>query len=146
MLTVRPARSFRLLALAAAISAWALVAVGGIVRVSGVAFVSHVGDVCGCGFFPLSVGNVRERPFSELYLQAPLSEALRDPSRLGGDCGACEYRALCGGCRARAYAATGDPLAEEPDCAYEPAPRGIAHRPGCQTMSTRMTSTNALDT
>jgi radical SAM protein with 4Fe4S-binding SPASM domain len=88
---------------------------------NGFAFVSHVGDVCGCGFLPLSVGNVRERPFSELYQQAPLFEAFRDPSRLGGDCGACEYRALCGGCRARAYAATGDPLAEEPDCAYEPA-------------------------
>lgn len=87
---------------------------------NGFAFVSHVGDVCGCGFLPLSVGNVRDRPFSELYGHAPLFEALRDPSRLGGDCGACEYRALCGGCRARAYAATGDPLAEEPDCAYEP--------------------------
>lgn len=87
---------------------------------NGFAFVSHVGDVCGCGFLPLSVGNVRERSFSELYLNAPLFQAFRDPSRLGGDCGACEYRALCGGCRARAYAATGDPLAEEPDCAYEP--------------------------
>jgi radical SAM protein with 4Fe4S-binding SPASM domain len=88
---------------------------------NGFAFVSHVGDVCGCGFLPLSVGNVRDRPFSELYAHAPLFEAFRDPSRLGGDCGVCEYRALCGGCRARAYAATGDPLAEEPDCAYEPA-------------------------
>lgn len=87
---------------------------------NGFAFVSHVGDVCGCGFLPLSVGNVRDRGFSELYTHAPLFEAFRDPSRLGGDCGACEYRALCGGCRARAYAATGDPLAEEPDCAYEP--------------------------
>lgn len=90
---------------------------------NGFAFVSHVGDVCGCGFLPLSVGNVRERPFSELYVQAPLFAAFRDPARLGGACGACEYRALCGGCRARAYAATGDPLAEEPDCAYEPARR-----------------------
>lgn len=88
---------------------------------NGFAFVSHVGDVCGCGFLPLSVGNVRDRPFSDLYAHAPLFEAFRDPSRLGGDCGACEYRALCGGCRARAYAATGDPLSEEPDCAYEPA-------------------------
>lgn len=88
---------------------------------NGFAFVSHVGDVCGCGFLPLSVGNVRDRPFSELYMHAPLFEAFRDPSRLGGDCGACEFRAVCGGCRARAYAATGDPLAEEPDCAYEPA-------------------------
>ena len=88
---------------------------------NGFAFVSHVGDVCGCGFLPLSVGNVRDRPFSELYAHAPLFKAFRDPSSLGGDCGACEFRALCGGCRARAYAATGDPLAEEPDCAYEPA-------------------------
>jgi radical SAM protein with 4Fe4S-binding SPASM domain len=88
---------------------------------NGFVFVSHVGDVCGCGFLPLSVGNVRDRAFPDLYLQAPLFQAFRDPSRLGGDCGACEYRALCGGCRARAYAATGDPLAEEPDCAYEPA-------------------------
>jgi radical SAM protein with 4Fe4S-binding SPASM domain len=88
---------------------------------NGFAFVSHVGDVCGCGFLPLSVGNVRDRPFSVLYEHAPLFQAFRDPSRLGGDCGACEYRALCGGCRARAYAAAGDPLAEEPDCAYEPA-------------------------
>jgi AdoMet-dependent heme synthase len=87
----------------------------------GFCFVSHVGDVCGCGFLPLSVGNVRDRGFSDLYETAPLFQAFRDPSRLGGDCGACEYRALCGGCRARAYAATGDPLAEEPDCAYEPA-------------------------
>jgi radical SAM protein with 4Fe4S-binding SPASM domain len=90
---------------------------------NGFCFVSHVGDVCGCGFLPLAVGNVRDRPFPELYTGAPLFRAFRDPARLGGDCGACEYRALCGGCRARAYAATGDPLAEEPDCAYEP--RGV---------------------
>ena len=87
---------------------------------NGFCFVSHVGDVCGCGFLPLSVGNVRDRSFSDIYSSAPLFQAFRDPSRLGGACGACEYRALCGGCRARAYAATGDPLAEEPDCAYEP--------------------------
>lgn len=87
---------------------------------NGFAFVSHVGDVCGCGFLPLSVGNVRDRDFSQLYGEAPLFQAFRDPTRLGGDCGVCEYRALCGGCRARAYAAGGDPLAEEPDCAYQP--------------------------
>jgi len=90
---------------------------------NGFTFVSHVGDVCGCGFLPLSVGNVRDRPFSELYREAPLFAAFRDPGRLGGACGACEFRARCGGCRARAYAATGDPLAEEPDCAWAPAGR-----------------------
>ena len=88
---------------------------------NGFAFVSHVGDVCGCGFLPLSVGNVRDRPFSELYREAPLFRAFRDPASLGGDCGACEFRAVCGGCRARAYAATGDPLGEEPSCAYAPS-------------------------
>jgi radical SAM protein with 4Fe4S-binding SPASM domain len=87
---------------------------------NGFCFVSHVGDVCGCGFLPLSVGNVRDRSFAELYDASPLFRAFRDPRSLGGDCGACEFRAVCGGCRARAYAATGDPLAEEPDCAYEP--------------------------
>ncbi|HWJ44837.1 MAG TPA: radical SAM protein [Gaiellaceae bacterium] len=91
---------------------------------NGFVFVSHVGDVCGCGFLPLSVGNVRDRPFSQLYREAPLFHAFRDASRLGGDCGACEYRVVCGGCRARAYAASGDPLAEEPDCAY--APQGVS--------------------
>jgi radical SAM protein with 4Fe4S-binding SPASM domain len=94
---------------------------------NGFCFVSHVGDVCGCGFLPLSVGNVRDHSFSALYRDAPLFQAFRDPGRLGGACGACEYRVLCGGCRARAYAATGDPLAEEPDCAYEPA--GVVRGP-----------------
>ena len=101
---------------------------------NGFAFVSHVGDVCGCGFLPLSVGNVRDRPFSELYRESPLFGAFRDPSRLGGACGACEFRAVCGGCRARAYAATGDPLAEEPDCAYEPPERLIRTRSGGATV------------
>ena len=87
----------------------------------GFCFVSHVGDVQGCGFLPLAVGNVRDGSFSDTYTNAPLFQAFRNPATLGGDCGVCEFRALCGGCRARAYAATGDPLAEEPDCAYEPA-------------------------
>lgn len=110
---------------------------------NGFCFVSHVGDVCGCGFLPLSVGNVRDRSFSDIYSHAPLFKAFRDPSRLGGACGACEYRALCGGCRARAYAATGDPLAEEPDCAYEPdgswrapARRGADPESGLEAAST----------
>lgn len=87
---------------------------------NGFCFVSHTGEVNGCGFLPISVGNVREHSFSELYTNAPLFRAFRDPSTLGGDCGACEFKARCGGCRARAYAATGDPLAAEPDCAYAP--------------------------
>jgi radical SAM protein with 4Fe4S-binding SPASM domain len=93
---------------------------------NGFCFVSHVGDVCGCGFLPLSVGNVRDRPLSDLYAEAPLFRAFRNPQSLGGACGACEYRARCGGCRARAYAASGDPLSEEPDCAYRPAAAQVA--------------------
>lgn len=97
---------------------------------NGFAFVSHVGDVCGCGFLPLSVGNVRDQAFSELYRGSPLFAAFRDAASLRGACGACEYAARCGGCRARAYAATGDPLAEEPDCAYSPGPRSTRRASG----------------
>jgi metal-sulfur cluster biosynthetic enzyme len=59
-----------------------------------------------------------------VYREDPLFVALRDPSRLGGHCGRCEYRERCGGSRARAYAATGDPLAGDPGCAWEPARPG----------------------
>ena len=86
----------------------------------------RVGDVCGYGFLPLAVGNVRDRSFSAIHDEAPLFRAFRDPLLLGGDCGRCAFAALCGGCRARAYAATGDPLAEEPDCAYEPGVNLVA--------------------
>jgi len=87
---------------------------------NGFCFISHVGEVQGCGYLPLTVGNVRERPFSEIYRTSPIFAALRDPDRLGGKCGACEFKQVCGGCRARAYAATGDYLAEEPYCSYVP--------------------------
>jgi AdoMet-dependent heme synthase len=90
---------------------------------NGFVFVSHVGDVQGCGYLPLVAGNVRETPFSEIYRTSPLFLDLRDASKLAGKCGICEYKQICGGCRARAYAATGDYLDEEPYCAYEPKPR-----------------------
>ena len=88
---------------------------------SGVVFVSHVGDVYPSGFLPLTVGNVRERPLTELYRTSPLLRSLRDRDGLGGRCGRCEFRQVCGGSRAQAYAATGDPLAADPNCAYRPA-------------------------
>lgn len=87
---------------------------------NGFAFVSHVGEVNGCGYLPLAAGNVRQQPFSEIYRNSPLFAGLRDADRLGGKCGACEYKQLCGGCRARAYADSGDCLGEEPYCVYEP--------------------------
>ncbi|HET6689473.1 MAG TPA: radical SAM protein [Miltoncostaeaceae bacterium] len=86
----------------------------------GFMFVSHDGHVAPSGFLPLPAGNVRARSAVDLYRGAPLFRALRDPSRLRGRCGRCEWRDVCGGSRARAFALSGDPLAEEPTCAYRP--------------------------
>ena len=86
----------------------------------GILFVSNTGDICPAGFLPLAAGNVRRDLVAEVYRQAPLFQALHDPARLEGRCGFCEYSALCGGSRARAYAATGNPLATDPLCDYQP--------------------------
>jgi radical SAM protein with 4Fe4S-binding SPASM domain len=87
------------------------------------AFVSHVGDVQPCGYFDMQLGNVKEKPFSEIWTESKVFNELRDYSLLKGKCGACEYKAVCGGCRARALEVTGDYLAEEPYCVYEPPKR-----------------------
>jgi AdoMet-dependent heme synthase len=86
----------------------------------GFVFISHRGAVFPSGFLPLAAGNVRGTPLPEIYASSPLFTALRDPSRLGGRCGRCEFASVCGGSRSRAYALTGDVHAEEPYCAYEP--------------------------
>jgi len=86
----------------------------------GFVFISHRGEVCPSGFLPLVAGNVREQPLPEIYRNAPLFRQLRDPQLLQGKCGACEFREVCGGSRARAYAITGNYLAEEPYCIYQP--------------------------
>jgi radical SAM protein with 4Fe4S-binding SPASM domain len=86
----------------------------------GFAFVSHTGEVYPSGFLPKSAGNVRESSVAEIYRESDLFTALRDRDELRGKCGACEFRAVCGGSRSRAYAATGDPLAADPLCPYEP--------------------------
>jgi radical SAM protein len=88
---------------------------------NGFAFVSHTGEVCPSGFLPLAAGNVRERPLAEIYRNAPLFLDLRDPAKLKGRCGVCEFRTVCGGSRARAWAVSGDYLAEDPSCVYQPA-------------------------
>lgn len=87
---------------------------------NGFCFVSHVGEVFGCGYLPLLAGNVRERDFGAIYRKSPLFVELRNYHSLRGKCGACEYRAICGGCRARALGVSGDYLGEEPYCTYEP--------------------------
>lgn len=86
----------------------------------GVCFVSHVGEVYPSGFLPIPCGNVRDEGIAAIYRDHPLFRRLRDPDALGGKCGVCEFRKVCGGSRARAWAAHGDPLAEEPSCAYVP--------------------------
>lgn len=86
----------------------------------GLVFISHRGDVFPSGYLPLSAGNVRETLLLDIYRHSPLFQALRDKSQLKGRCGRCEFRAVCGGSRSRAYAVTGDVLAEEPFCVYEP--------------------------
>ena len=86
----------------------------------GFVFISHVGNVYPSGFLPIHAGNIRETQLAEVYRNAPIFKALRDTSRLEGKCGACEFKEICGGSRARAYAVTGDPLAAEPCCIYQP--------------------------
>jgi len=87
---------------------------------NGFCFVSHTGEVLGCGYLPLPAGNIRQHGFQEIYQRSDLFERLRDPSLLKGKCRYCEFKGLCGGCRARALAISGDVLAEEPYCLYNP--------------------------
>ncbi len=86
----------------------------------GIAFVSRTGDIFPSGFMPIRCGNVREEGLTRVYREHPLFVSLRNPEELGGKCGACPFKRVCGGSRARAYAVHGDPLAEEPACAYVP--------------------------
>ena len=86
----------------------------------GFVFVSHTGQVQPCGYLDLDCGQLREKDFGEIYRNSPIFLDLRDQSRYKGKCGACEYWKVCGGCRARAFEATGDYLAEEPLCLYQP--------------------------
>lgn len=86
----------------------------------GFVFVSHLGHVFPSGFLPISAGNVKKQSLPEIYRESPLFQNLREPSKLQGRCGRCEFRQLCGGSRSRAYAVHGDALAEDPSCAYQP--------------------------
>jgi AdoMet-dependent heme synthase len=84
----------------------------------GIVFVAHDGEVYPAGFLPLGLGNVRDRPLRDIYTGDPLLRAIR-AAQFTGRCGQCEYADLCGGSRARAYAATGDPLGEDPACPFQ---------------------------
>ena len=85
----------------------------------GILFVAHDGEVYPAGFLPMGLGSVRSQPLPDIYRGDPLLRAIR-AAQFTGRCGRCEYADLCGGSRARAYAATGDPLGEDPACPYQP--------------------------
>lgn len=87
---------------------------------NGIVFVSHLGQVYPSGFLPMSAGSVRTRSLVDIYQNSELFRTVRDPDNLQGKCGRCEYRAICGGSRARAYAVEGDPRASDPLCPYQP--------------------------
>jgi radical SAM protein with 4Fe4S-binding SPASM domain len=78
------------------------------------------GDVTPCPYMELAAGNVRSQSFGDIWETSPILLQLRDPNRLKGRCGTCEFNRLCGGCRCRAYAAYGDVLQEDPACTYQP--------------------------
>ena len=88
----------------------------------GFMFISHLGEVMPSGFLTLPAGNVRSSSPVDIYRHSEIFRRLRDTEALKGKCGRCEFREVCGGSRARAYALTGDPLASDPSCPYEPAP------------------------
>ena len=86
----------------------------------GFVFVSHTGEIFPSGFLPVSGGNVLHDSLTGVYRNSPLFRSLRDTTQRGGKCGLCEYTRICGGSRSRAYAFTGDFLAEDPRCVYQP--------------------------
>ena len=87
---------------------------------SSVCFVSHTGDVYPCGYLPVSAGNVRQQSFGDIWRDAEVFRTLRNPEAYDGKCGVCRYQGICSGCRARAFAETGNYMSEEPYCSYEP--------------------------
>lgn len=86
----------------------------------GIVYIDRRGDVFPSGDLHVAVGSVRDCSLVDIYRSAPLLRSLRDPDALGGKCGICDFRAVCGGSRSRAWAATGDPLAADPNCIYAP--------------------------
>ena len=86
----------------------------------GVLFVGHQGDVFPCGYLPVNCGNVLEDKLSDIWCGSKDLARMREGSELEGKCGVCGYKQICGGCRGRAYAASGNYMAEEPFCAYVP--------------------------
>jgi len=93
---------------------------------TGVCFISHRGEVYPCGYLPVLAGDLNQQTFAEIWENAEVFQQLRNTDNLKGKCGYCEFRNLCMGCRARAFAATGDYLDEEPFCVYQPRRKNSA--------------------
>jgi radical SAM protein with 4Fe4S-binding SPASM domain len=85
-----------------------------------VCFISNQGEVYPCGYLPALAGDLKKQPFADIWQNSVVFNELRDVNNLKGKCGCCEFRNVCMGCRARAFAATGNYLDEEPFCVYEP--------------------------
>ena len=94
----------------------------GVTDGKGVMFVSHIGEIYPAGFLPIVCGRLPNDSVVDVYQNHPTFRALQDPDQYKGICGVCEYRYICGGSRARAYAVSGNPLGPEPDCIYVPRP------------------------
>jgi radical SAM protein with 4Fe4S-binding SPASM domain len=92
----------------------------GCIAAQSICLIDCFGELKPCSYFPLSAGNVKKTPFRELWFNSPLFQELRDFKSYRGKCGSCEFLNVCGGCRARAYAVSGDYLQEEPFCNYVP--------------------------
>lgn len=86
----------------------------------GFCFISHCGQVQPCGYLPLDCGNIKEKPFPQIWRESEIFRQLRTPAEYEGKCGICEFHRVCGGCRARAHSMKGNFLAEEPLCLYQP--------------------------
>jgi AdoMet-dependent heme synthase len=93
---------------------------------TGVCFISHEGEVYPCGYLPVVAGDLRKQTFLDIWENSTVFHELRDTNGLKGKCGCCEFRNVCMGCRARAYAATGDFMDEEPFCVYQPHTKSLS--------------------
>lgn len=101
-----------------------------------VCFLSHQGEVFPCGYLPALAGDLKKQSFAEIWENSFVFNQLRDVNNLNGKCGCCEFRNVCMGCRARAYAATGNYLDEEPFCVYEPKMNSAKdHKPAAKPKS-----------
>jgi radical SAM protein with 4Fe4S-binding SPASM domain len=92
---------------------------------TGVSFISHEGEVYPCGYLPVIAGDLRKQTFRDIWENSEVFHELRDTNNPKGKCGCCEFRNVCMGCRARAYAASGDFMDEEPFCVYQPRTRSL---------------------